>query len=63
MAIAALKIKPLQITGIDISPEMIRIGNEKLKKNNLSSVINLETGDSENIQYANETFDAMTGRN
>lgn len=58
--VAASKIKPQKITGIDISEEMLAIAKQKLnsRKNTLSTQIIFEKGDSENLQFASESFDA-----
>lgn len=58
LAITALKLKPEKITGIDISTGMLKIGNEKIKKKGLNNIIELLEGDSENIQFADQSFDA-----
>jgi len=50
LAIAALRIKPKKIVGIDISEGMLNIGKEKMKKKGLENTIELLIGDSENIQ-------------
>ncbi len=61
LAIEAEKqLKPEKIIGIDISNEMLEVGRVKLKKRNLSPTIELFTGDSENISYENNSFDAVT---
>lgn len=49
-----------QIIGIDISTQMLDIGREKVAKKGLSKVIQLREGDSENLPFANNTFDAIT---
>jgi len=57
-AIEATKLNPKEIIGIDISDEMLRIGKEKIKKRKLENVISLTKGDSENLQFENNYFDA-----
>ena len=42
-AIAAINLNPKKIIGIDISKQMIEIGNEKIKKNNISNKIDLSS--------------------
>lgn len=49
-----------RIIGLDISVEMLAIGNQKIRKKNLASVISLEEGDSENLRFEDNTFDAVT---
>lgn len=58
LAIEASKIKPLKITGIDISEKMLEIGRQKIKARNLEDVIELIKCDSENICFEDNTFDA-----
>lgn len=57
---AAKTLKPASVIGMDISSEMIKVGNKKLKKRKLDELIKLEIGDSENLRYQNEEFDAIT---
>lgn len=60
MAIRAAKVlKPEQIIGIDISPNMLHIGRKKVEKEKLGTKIELVSGDSETINFADETFDAV----
>ncbi len=59
-AIAALKSGAKKITGIDISKEMVAIGLEKVRKLGLEEKIVLMTGDSEAIQFPDQSFDAAT---
>jgi demethylmenaquinone methyltransferase/2-methoxy-6-polyprenyl-1,4-benzoquinol methylase len=60
MALLASKIlKPKKITGIDISEGMLELGRKKVDKEGLGSVITLHTGDSETINYSENTFDAV----
>lgn len=57
LAIAALKIDTLKITGIDISEKMLGIGMEKIRKKGLEGKIELLKGDSENIAFDDNSFD------
>lgn len=60
MAIAAAKtIKPEKITGVDIAGQMLEVGRKKIADNNLSSIITLQTGDSESMPFATGEFDAV----
>lgn len=56
-AIAALDSGAKEIVGIDISEGMLSVGREKVKKYN--GRIRLERGDSEHIQFNDQTFDAI----
>lgn len=49
-----------EIIGSDISVEMLNIGKKKVDKKKLSTKIRLEEGDSENLPYKDNTFDAVT---
>ena len=59
-AIAALKTGAKKINGIDISKEMVAIGQEKVRRMGLEGRISLTTGDSEDIQFPDFSFDAAT---
>lgn len=61
VAIMTAKIlKPRRIVGIDIANHMLDFGRKKISKDGLNSVITLETGDSENLRFADGSFDAVT---
>jgi demethylmenaquinone methyltransferase / 2-methoxy-6-polyprenyl-1,4-benzoquinol methylase len=57
LAIAAMKLNPSGISGIDISRKMLEIGQLKIDKKGLSDKIRLVHGDSENIPFSDRTFD------
>ncbi len=57
---AANVIKPKHIIGVDISVNMLNIGKEKIAKKGLQDVISLEVGDSENLRFDTNSFDAVT---
>lgn len=59
-AIACLKLKPTQIIGMDISSGMLEVGKQKMKKRAFDQVIDMQLGDSENLPFADATFDAIT---
>jgi demethylmenaquinone methyltransferase/2-methoxy-6-polyprenyl-1,4-benzoquinol methylase len=60
MALLACKmLKPEKIIGIDISDQMLEIGNKKIEKEHLTHRIQLQQGDSETINFAENTFDAV----
>jgi demethylmenaquinone methyltransferase/2-methoxy-6-polyprenyl-1,4-benzoquinol methylase len=58
LAIAARKSRPEKIIGIDIAEDMLALGRKKIKERKLENLISLETGDSENLQFKAETFQA-----
>jgi demethylmenaquinone methyltransferase/2-methoxy-6-polyprenyl-1,4-benzoquinol methylase len=57
---AANVLKPKSIIGMDISAEMLKIGDTKIAKKGLTDIITLETGDSENLKYDSDSFDIIT---
>lgn len=60
MAIMACRLlNPEQVTGIDISEGMLELGRKKVEKEGLVNKIQLHTGDSETIKFADNTFDAV----
>jgi demethylmenaquinone methyltransferase/2-methoxy-6-polyprenyl-1,4-benzoquinol methylase len=60
LAIEAAKvIRPDRIVGMDISANMLKIGDEKIIKKGLDKIISLEIGDSENLKYDTGSFDAV----
>ncbi len=61
MAILTYSIlQPSSITGIDISTGMLEVGRKKIEEKKLNDHIELLTGDSETIIFADNTFDAIT---
>jgi demethylmenaquinone methyltransferase / 2-methoxy-6-polyprenyl-1,4-benzoquinol methylase len=57
---AAALLQPEKITGIDISDGMLHIGRQKVEKNGLQNTIELLNGDSETINFNDNSFDAVT---
>jgi demethylmenaquinone methyltransferase / 2-methoxy-6-polyprenyl-1,4-benzoquinol methylase len=55
-----LKIKDLKITGVDISAEMLNVGRKKISQEGLSETIELALGDSEQLTFEDNKFDAVT---
>ena len=61
MAIMMARYLPaVRITGVDISTGMLEIGRQKINRLQLQQRITLQTGDSESLQFPDETFDAIT---
>lgn len=59
-AIEASRIPNIRITGVDISEQMLEEGRRKIKKKGLSEKIELLKGDSEQLNFADQSFDAIT---
>jgi demethylmenaquinone methyltransferase/2-methoxy-6-polyprenyl-1,4-benzoquinol methylase len=57
-AIAASRIKGVNITGIDISEGMLSIGRQKIERKKLTERIKLIKGDSEELPFDDHIFDA-----
>jgi demethylmenaquinone methyltransferase/2-methoxy-6-polyprenyl-1,4-benzoquinol methylase len=57
LAIAAMKLDPVKITGIDISENMLEIGRKKVLKKGLSGKIDLIKADSQCIPFGENQFD------
>lgn len=60
LAIALEKTGAEKITGVDISAGMLEVGREKVAKKKLSKLISLELGDSEALEFPDNTFDVIT---
>ncbi|MFN3404032.1 MAG: bifunctional demethylmenaquinone methyltransferase/2-methoxy-6-polyprenyl-1,4-benzoquinol methylase UbiE [Cytophagaceae bacterium] len=60
LAIEALRLNPVKIIGVDISEGMLEIGKEKIFKKGISNKIELRKGDSEQLDFPENTFDAVT---
>jgi demethylmenaquinone methyltransferase/2-methoxy-6-polyprenyl-1,4-benzoquinol methylase len=59
-AIESLSLNPESVTGIDISELMLEKGQEKIRNKGYDKIIKLEKGDSENLAFDDNTFDAIT---
>ncbi|MBM3185293.1 MAG: bifunctional demethylmenaquinone methyltransferase/2-methoxy-6-polyprenyl-1,4-benzoquinol methylase UbiE [Bacteroidetes bacterium] len=59
-AIAALRLKPEQIIGMDISAGMLEVGKTKMLKKKYNHIIDMRLGDSENLPFEDNYFDALT---
>ena len=60
LAIAVQKGTQAQITGLDLSQQMLNVGIEKIKKLNLDSKISMMKGDAENLPFEDNKFDAVS---
>lgn len=59
-AIAALKLNPEEVIGVDISQGMLDMGIQKMKKRGYDTTIKMLLGDSEKLPFEDESFDALT---
>lgn len=59
-ALAALQTGAEKIIGVDISRDMVAVGHQKVLAKNLQHKITLQYGDSENLAFENNAFDAIT---
>jgi len=61
VAIMSIKmLNPEKVIGIDISDGMLELGRKKVKQQGLDNRIELLNGDSETINFADNSFDAVT---
>ena len=60
LAINLAETNATKIVGLDISSGMLNIGKEKIKRKDLESKIEMVLGDSENMPFSDNTFDAIT---
>jgi ubiquinone/menaquinone biosynthesis C-methylase UbiE len=58
-AIFYAKTYQVNVTGIDISPEMIETARINAKKNGVDNVVKFMPGDSQNLPFEDNTFDAV----
>jgi demethylmenaquinone methyltransferase / 2-methoxy-6-polyprenyl-1,4-benzoquinol methylase len=58
-AVEAMSLKPDKIVGVDISEGMLEIGRAKIKDKGLDDRISLLQGDSENLPFPENMFDAV----
>jgi len=60
LALMMAELSPDKIIGLDISEGMLAVGKEKIAKVNLSEKIEMVVGDSEEMPFDDDTFDAIT---
>ena len=60
LAINLMKSGADKIVGLDISKGMLDIGRKKIKSKKLSEFIQMVIGDSENLPFDDNSFDAIT---
>lgn len=59
-AIEALKLNPERVVGVDLSNGMLEVGRKKMVKRKVDNIIEMVQGDSENLSFNDNTFDAFT---
>jgi len=59
-AIQALDLQPDKIVGVDISEGMLEVGRKKMTTRGLNNKIEMRGGDSENLPFSDNNFDAVT---
>ena len=59
-ALQSLSLNPDKIIGVDISEGMLEVGRKKVAARNLTEKVELHRGDSENLQFEQNKFDAVT---
>ena len=59
-AIMLAKLKPEKIIGLDLSKGMLEIGKNKVKAKKLDHIIEMVLGDSEQLPFKDDYFDAIT---
>lgn len=60
LAIAVHKGTKANIVGLDLSQQMLNVGIEKVKKQNLQNSISMMKGDAENLPFEDNKFDAVS---
>ena len=60
LAINLVETGAQRIVGLDISPGMLEVGKNKVASKNLNQTIEMIVGDSENLPFEPNSFDAVT---
>ena len=60
LAISLAKTSATKIVGLDLSPGMLDVGKVKVKAKKLDDKIEMVIGDSENLPFEDNSFDAIT---
>ncbi|CAZ94826.1 bifunctional demethylmenaquinone methyltransferase/2-methoxy-6-polyprenyl-1,4-benzoquinol methylase UbiE [Zobellia galactanivorans] len=60
LAINLVETGAEKIVGLDISPGMLEVGKKKIAQKNLDQKIDMVIGDSENLPFEDNSFDAVT---
>lgn len=60
LAIELVKTNAKRIVGLDISDGMLEVGRQKIKKRQMDALIEMVVGDSEDLPFEDDAFDAIT---
>jgi demethylmenaquinone methyltransferase/2-methoxy-6-polyprenyl-1,4-benzoquinol methylase len=60
LALALSNIEKTKIIGLDIAPEMLAIGKNKVKARNLENRVDMLVGDAESLPFDDASIDAAT---
>jgi len=60
LAISLTTTNAKEIIGLDISDGMLEVGRQKISSKNLDGIISMIIGDSEDLPFNDNTFDAIT---
>jgi len=60
LAISLTTTNAKEIIGLDISDGMLEVGRQKITAKNLDGIISMVIGDSEDLPFNDNTFDAIT---
>ncbi len=60
LAISLASTNAKEIIGLDISDGMLEVGRKKISSKNLNGIISMVIGDSEDLPFEDNTFDAIT---
>lgn len=59
LALEANKRLGCKVVGVDISTEMLKVAKEKIARRHLQEMISVQEGDSENLPFEDNHFDAV----
>ncbi len=60
LAVEICRINPVAVYGLDLSSQMLEVAQKKIQQKNLHMTIQLREGDSENLPFEDNFFDAVT---
>ena len=60
LAITVQKGTGADVVGLDLSQQMLNVGIEKIRKQNLDGKISMQKGDAEQLPFEDNKFDGVT---